>query len=66
MPNMYETIYAEFDALSNQEKRQVMFDAMDWMQQFNGRSKMFCFASAMGYTAIEHDDGSYTYQKGHS
>lgn len=56
-------IYKKFDKLSNESKRDVMFTALDIMQQYNGRSKMFCFYSAMGYKCVEQEDGTYKYLK---
>ena len=58
-----EGIYKEFDKLSNESKRDVMFTALDIMQQYNGRSKSFCFYSAMGYECVEQEDGTYKYIK---
>ncbi len=63
MSRTREDIYKEFDQLSNESKRDVMFSALDLMQQYNGRSKLFCFTCAMGYKPVEEEDGTYIYEK---
>ena len=60
---MIESIYEEFDKLSNENKREVLFSALDLMQQYNGRTKQYCFYSAMGYECLEQEDGTYKFIK---
>lgn len=41
MPKYYE--------LSDKEKTKILFEALDYMQEFNGRSKYDCICLALGY-----------------
>jgi len=51
----------EFAALSCTEKLQILYDALDIMQQYNGRTKFLCIAIAMGYDSLE--EGNDTFNK---
>ncbi len=56
-----EQISKEFDKLSKDKKIQVLYEAIDNMQTYNGRSRFLCIAMAMGY---DNDEGlSDTYTK---
>jgi len=46
---------------SKEELRDIMYEALDLMQQYNGRSRIWCIVVALGGTASDNDDGSFTY-----
>lgn len=47
----------EFTMLNDKDTASVLYDALDYMQQYNGRSKSTCIIMSMGYenTEGEHD-----------
>ena len=47
-------ILRKFNALSWKDQSNVLYDALDVMQQYNGRSKSQCIVMAMGY---DNDEG---------
>ena len=49
-------IQSEYNALPDKEQKEVLWEAMDYMQQHNGRSRFTCLALAMGY---ENYEGEY-------
>ena len=51
------SIEEEFNKKRN--KVEILFEALDIMQQYNGRSVWYCIALAMGY---ETDDGVNFYK----
>lgn len=54
-----EDIIKKYNALSLKAKNTVLYDAIDYMQSYNGRSRLLCIALAMGYDDIEGDGKSY-------
>ena len=54
-------ISAKYANLSYKEKADILYDALDYMSQFNGRTKFLCIALAMGYDNI--DEGLYIKRK---
>lgn len=41
---------------------EIMCDALDLMQQYNGRSMTYCIVSSIpGASVRENDDGTYSY-----
>ena len=54
-----EQIEKEYDLLSYKQKNEILVVAIDYMQQYNNRSKFLCIAMAMGY--INHEGESNTY-----
>lgn len=46
-------INQEFNSLRSVKKADILWDAIDYMQQYNGRSRMYCVALAMGYTTLD-------------
>lgn len=44
-----EKIIDKFEKLSNKEKIPILFEALEYMQQYNGRSVNDCIIYAMGY-----------------
>lgn len=54
-----EEISKEYAKLTKDKKIAVLMDALDYMQQYNGRSKFLCIAMAMGYDNHEGDNISY-------
>jgi hypothetical protein len=56
----YESeITGQFHKLSKKKQAEILWDALDYMQQYNGRSKFLCVAMAMGYVNNEGDHKSY-------
>lgn len=49
----------KFQKLTKDEKINVLYEAIDYMQSYNGRSKMTCIALAMGYDDRIGDNKSY-------
>jgi hypothetical protein len=54
-----EEISKKYAALSLKEKNEVLYEAIDNMQTYNGRSRFLCIAMAMGFDNYEGDDKSY-------
>jgi hypothetical protein len=51
----------EFDSLSCEDKSSILYEAIGYMQEWNGRGKFMCIALAMGY---DNDEGNRdTYYK---
>ena len=57
----YDTTYIwkEYEKMSAVKKVAVLWSALDYMEEYNGRSKTTCLAMAMGYKNIEGDSFSY-------
>jgi hypothetical protein len=58
-----EHIRDEFDKLTKDKKISVLYEAIDIMQQYNGRSRFLCIAMAMGYKNHEGERDTYTKSK---
>jgi hypothetical protein len=54
-------IIDEFNELNCEGKINILYDAIDYMQRYNGRSKIICIAMAMGYD--NHEGGKDAYYK---
>ena len=54
-----EEISKKYAALSLKEKNKILYEAIDNMQSYNGRSRFLCIAMAMGFDNYEGDDKSY-------
>jgi hypothetical protein len=54
-------IIDEFNELNCEGKINILYDAIDYMQSYNGRSKINCIAMAMGYD--NYEGGKDTYYK---
>ena len=52
-------VQAEFDRLTKDKKIAVLYNALDYMQQYNGRSRFKCIAMAMGFDNYEGNDRRY-------
>ena len=48
-----------YQALTKDKKIEILYEALDYMQQYNGRSKFLCVAMAMGYDNNEGEDTTY-------
>jgi len=48
--------WKEYNKLSDAEKIKVLYEALEYMQSYNGRSKSTCIAMAMGMYIKEEDD----------
>lgn len=50
-----DQIRTKFDNMSKDLKIKILYEAIDIMQQYNGRSRFLCIAMAMGYENLEGD-----------
>jgi hypothetical protein len=55
-----EEISKKYAALNLKEKNEVLYEAIDYMQSYNGRSRFLCIAMAMGYDNYEGRNDTYT------
>jgi len=53
-------IQKEYSKLTKDKKIEVLYEAIDIMQSFNGRTRFLCIAMAMGYDNYEGEDNTYT------
>jgi hypothetical protein len=54
-----EEVSTMYGKLTCKEKNEVLYDALDYMNQYNGRTKFLCIAMAMGFRNDEGDNKSY-------
>ena len=54
-----EHISKEFNNLTKDKKIEVLYEALNFMQMYNGRSRFLCIAMAMGYDNWEGDSDTY-------
>jgi hypothetical protein len=54
-----EHIQNQFNNLTKEEKIEVLYEALSFMQMYNGRSRFLCIAMAMGYDNSEGDYDTY-------
>ena len=52
-------VSAEYNKLSLAKKNQVLYEAIDIMQSYNGRTRFDCIAKAMGYSNTEGLNTTY-------
>jgi glutaredoxin-related protein len=55
-----EHVSKQYQKLTKDEKINVLYEAIDIMQQYNGRSRFLCIAMAMGYRNWEGENDTYT------
>lgn len=55
-----EQIQNKYDRLSLKKKNKILYEAIDIMNQYNGRTRFLCIAMAMGYENFEGNDDTYT------
>ena len=55
-----EDIQKEFSKLTKDKKIEVLYEAIDIMQSYNGRTRFLCIAIAMGYDNYEGENNTYT------
>ena len=53
-------IQKEYSKLTKDKKIEVLYEAIDIMQSYNGRTRFLCIAMAMGYDNYEGEDNTYT------
>ncbi len=53
-------IQKEYSELTKDEKIKILYEAIDIMQQYNGRSRFLCIAMALGYNNFEGEGNTYT------
>lgn len=49
-----------FSKLTKDEKINILYEAIDITQQYNGRSRFLCIAMALGYENFEGESTTYT------
>jgi hypothetical protein len=54
-----DDIRSQYNKLSAPKQVQILYSALDYMQSYNGRSKILCIALAMGYENTEGGDNTY-------
>ena len=54
-----DQIQKAFDKLNRLQKMETLFEALDYMSQYNGRTKITCIALAMGYDNTEGEDDTF-------
>ncbi len=52
-------ISKKYNSLTKDKKIEILYEAMDYMQAYNGRSKFLCIAMVMGFANHEGDEKSY-------
>ena len=55
-----EHIQQEYSNFTKNKRIEILYDALDIMQSYNGRTKFLCIAMAMGYNNYEGEDNTYT------
>jgi hypothetical protein len=50
----------EFNRLDDKQTVSVLYDALDYMEQYNGRSKFTCIMMAMGYQNTDGESDMWT------
>jgi hypothetical protein len=55
-----EHVSQEFGKLTKDQKINILYEAIDIMQQYNGRSRFLCIAMALGYENFEGERTTYT------
>jgi len=60
--DMPEWLYAYLMKLSQEQMLEVMSGALDMMQQYNGRSHVFCIVSSVDGSEVIETDKGYTYR----
>ena len=50
----------EFNSLNDKQTVSVLYDALDYMEQYNGRSKFTCIMMSMGYQNTEGESDTWT------
>ncbi len=64
MLDISDNLYEHLMTLEKDVLIDIMAEALDFMQGYNGRTKTYCIMEAMGAEIIENDDGSITYKFG--
>jgi len=54
-----EQVSTKYASLSLKEKNEVLYEAIDYMQSYNGRSRFLCIAMAMGFDNDEGNTDTY-------
>ena len=52
-------INRQYNDLNPQQKIELLWEALDYMQAYNGRSKILCVAMALGYDNDEGETDTY-------
>jgi hypothetical protein len=55
----------QYDKLTQDQKISVLHEAIDIMQQYNGRTRFTCIGMAMGYENYEGESTTWTKNKKH-
>lgn len=52
-------INVEFNNKTPEQRESILYQALDYMQAYNGRTKLKCIAMAMGYDNTEGLDNTW-------
>lgn len=55
-----EDLLMEFNQLNDKQTVSVLYDALNYMEEYNGRSKFTCIMMAMGYQNTEGEKDMWT------
>lgn len=55
-----DQISKHYNALTKDKKIEVLYRAIDIMQQYNGRTRFLCIAMAMGYDNTQGENNTFT------
>ena len=55
--NCPDTLHKKLMALTKHELIDIMYEALNLMNEYNGRSQMYCICLAMGGKPVETDSG---------
>lgn len=58
-----EEVLDKFNKLSAKKRAEILYDALDYMQQYNSRTKETCICYAMGYSVFMDDEGEQVWKK---
>lgn len=50
-----DDINKQYQKLTYKQKNIVLYNAIDYMQQYNGRTRFLCIALAMGFEQYDDD-----------
>ena len=58
-----EELILRFEKLSAKRRCEILWIALDLMQQYNGRTKHVCICRAMGYVLAYDEEGNLSWKK---
>tara|TARA_R110000782_G_scaffold9407_2_gene30312 strand:- start:3018 stop:3218 length:201 start_codon:yes stop_codon:yes gene_type:complete len=55
-----EDLLSQFYEFKYKKQSIILYDAIDYMQQYNGRTRLTCIFMAMGYKNYEGENNTWT------